>query len=107
MGRAERLKMGAIKCEVKTENTQDDTPLPQLMNSEESVKTEDLDIKTERIEDGEEVTEEPKKKKKKKSKPTEEVEEPVEEVPKKKKKKKKKKKRKVEEVAEEQNIEES
>jgi len=105
--RAERLKMAAIKCEVKTENTEDDTPLPQLMNSEESVQTEDLGIKTERIEDGEEVTEEPKKKKKKKSKPTEEVEEveePVEEVP---KKKKKKKKRKVEEVAEEQNIEES
>merc|ERR1712131_158229 len=104
--RAERLKMAAIKCEVKTENTEDDTPLPQLMNSEESVKTEDLGIKTERIEDDEEVTEEPKKKKKKKSKPTEEVEEveePVEEVP----KKKKKKKRKVEEVAEEQNIEES
>jgi len=105
--RAERLKnMAAIKCEVKTENTEDDTPLPQLMNSEGSeVKEDDLGIKTERIEDDQEVTEQPKKKKKKKkSKPAEEVEtEEIEEVP------KKKKKRKVEEVTEEQvdNIEES
>merc|ERR1711914_24374 len=102
--RAERLKLAAVKCEVKTENTEDDTPLPQLMNSEE-VKEEHLGIKTERIEDHEEVTEEPKKKKKKKkSKPAEEVEtEVLEEVP------KKKKKRKVEEVTEErvEDIEES
>merc|ERR1712131_504458 len=94
-----KIYLLAIKCEVKTENTEDDTPLPQLMNSEESeVKEEDLGIKTERIEDDQEVTEQPKKKKKKKkSKPAEEVEtEEIEEVP------KKKKRRKVEEVTEEQ-----
>jgi len=111
--RAERLKLAAVKCEVKTENTEDDTPLPQLMNSEESVKEENLDIKTERIEDHEEVTEDPteeprKKKKKKKSKLAEEVEtEEIEEIT----KKKKKRKLKVvsEELAEEivENIEES
>merc|ERR1711962_259048 len=72
--RAERLKLAAIKCEVKTENTQDDTPLPQLMSSEQNAITEEPGIKTERIEEDEEVSQEPKKKKKKKkkSKPTEE-----------------------------------
>jgi len=76
--RAERLKLNAIKCEVKTENTEDDTPLPQLMNADEAVKEENISIKTERIEEDEEVTQEPKKKKKKKkSKPVEETTEEV------------------------------
>merc|ERR1712174_53239 len=63
--RAERLKLAAVKCEIKTELKEDDTPLPQLMASEVvEVKTEDIDVKTERIDD--EVSEEPKRKKKKK-----------------------------------------
>merc|ERR1719333_1465244 len=50
--RAERLKLAAVKCEIKTELTEDDFTLPQLMSAEAvDVKTEEVDVKTELIDE--------------------------------------------------------